>query len=188
MSHPHRPPNVTEYRDGVVPQLVVEGTSGATALQADRGHVYVEWVGQPSPFDSLGIQWLMIGNKLPAKVKRTIRELAANGVRRVDGHTRRIIEQRHIEGLSQDWIWGPRAGKPGARESFIQIMPHRDAELIKASEVGDEFRIIGMIEQDPDRIDQQLEKMLLPDTKVTLGTEKMYRDFRNLEKEMGWRR
>ena len=185
---PHRPPNVVEFREGVVPELVVDGTSGTTALQADNRHVYLEWVGQPSPFDSLGIQWMMIGNKLPRNVKRMIRELAANSIRRVDGHTRRILEQRHIDGLSQDWIWGPKAVKPGVPGSFIQIVPHRDAELIKASDVGDEFRVLGMKEQDGDRVENELEKMLLPDVKVTLGNEQMFRDFRTLEKEMGWRR
>jgi len=187
MSHPHRPPNVVEFREGIVPELVVDGTSGTTALQADKRHVYLEWVGQPSPFDSLGIQWMMIGDKLPRSVKRTIRELASNGIRRVDGHTRRILLQRHIEGLSQDWIWGPRAGNPGAPGSYIQIVPHRDVELIKSSDVADEFRILGMKEQDGDRIENELEKMLLPNTKVTLGDERMYRDFRVLEKAMGWR-
>lgn len=182
----HRPHNVIEFRENIKPELIVDGTSGGQAVQADKRHIYMEWVGQPSPFDSVGIEWLMLTDRIPPKVKRMIREMAAHGIRRVNGHTRRVIEQRHIEGLSQDWIWGPKVGKPGAPGSFIQIVPHRDAELIKASDVADEFRILGMAEQDGDRIEDQLFTMLLPGVKVTLGTEQHYRDFRALERAMGW--
>ncbi len=184
----NRPPEIVEHYESIKPELLVDGTSGTTALQADKAHVYLEWVGQPSPFDSIGIQWMMIGNKLSPKIKRAIREMAAYGVRRVNGSTRRILEQRHIAGLSQDYIWGPNErAKPGTPTSYIQIVTHRDAELIKASDVADEFRILGMKEQDGDRIENEMERLLLPTTKVTLINEQMYRHFTSLEKDMGWR-
>lgn len=178
------------------------------AIEAGDRMVWVEWIGQPSPMRSPTVQRLMIGNKrLPLEKKQAIRFVAANVVVRVDGTTSRTLRSGNgvgqISGLSQDWTWGPgftkkpngrtivwsATGEPG---SYIQRMPYRDADLLKQSICGPEFRILGYAgDTDTEPItvatNEMLQDELFNAAEATrLGPAEPVVVYKQLARKMGW--
>lgn len=119
------------------------------------GHVWVEWVGEPSPLDDPRIELGMATGRFTPDQKRVIRNLSHTRIARVHGHTRTLRRgtgARELPGLSQDWRWGNHArARPGHPRSYCQALPHRDADAIKSSVVGHEFIVHG--EHDGEAVD-----------------------------------
>jgi len=166
------------------------------AVEPERGYVWLEWLGQPTPTDSPTIQSLMLGTKLPLTKKLAVRKIAEKAVRRVDGKTRRIIRRGNgigqIPHLSQDWIFGnSKYARPGTRGAYIQKVPVRDADLIKSSTSGKEFRVIGYAgDTDIEPITATTAALFAdvfqsPEA-VRLGEAEAFRSYRSLKSAMGW--
>lgn len=126
--------------------------SNASLFDADRlpeppqGHVWVEWVGEASALDSPVVRFnLMTGKYTPEQVA-VIRELARVRIARTHRHTRTIRRgngQGQIPSLGVPMVrFGPNAkAGPGQPGSFLQAVPFKAADAIKASECGHEFII-----------------------------------------------
>jgi hypothetical protein len=172
-------------------ETIVDGTSGTEAVQTEPGKVYLEWVGQPSPFDDPTIQFLMLRNRLDKGVKDIIRALARRRIARIDGISRRVVfhgdnDSRAIKGLSQTWTFGPRVTrKPGQPGSYIHLVPNRDADLILGSSMGHEFRVIGLAQSEPDPVLIFGEKIKRNKPEAVLTAPKEYRRINDFHRDMG---
>lgn len=126
--------------------------SNASLIDPDRlpeppaGHVWVEWVGEASALDSPVVRFNLITGKYTPEQEAVIRELARKRIARTHRHSRTIRRgngEGQIPTLGVERVkFGPniraRIGTPG---SFVQAIPHRAADAIKASECGHEFII-----------------------------------------------
>ena len=166
------------------------------AVEPERGYVWLEWIGQPTPTDSPTIQSLMLGDKLPLFKKQAVRLIAEKSIRRVDGKTRRIMRPGNgfgqIPHLSQVWMFGKKKyARPGTLGSYIQKVPVRDADLIKSSSSGKEFRVIGYAgDTDVEPITAATANLFAdvfqtPEA-VRLGEAEAYRSYKSLKSAMGW--
>lgn len=112
------------------------------------GCVLVEYVGDESPFDdpfvSLRIQ---MGQYSPDQVE-IIREMARRAIKPWS-NLKRVIHKGQGNGelrFSRSYQWGhgkatKAPAEPGDPGSFFQLMTNRDADLLKSSEAGYQFRI-----------------------------------------------
>jgi len=177
------------------PDMLAEDGSGK-AVQPETGYVWLEWIGQPSPTISPTVRFLMLRDRLPAIYKKAIRTIAAGAIRRVDGKTSRTIERGNgygqIPGLTQTWTFGPKknAGR-GQRGSYIQKVPNRDADLIKSSPSGKEFRVLGYAGDTDIEPVTAMTNAIIGDvfqTKVAkkLGEAEGFKTYRALSRKMGW--
>lgn len=109
------------------------------------GHVWVEWVGEPSPRDNPAIELGLALKRFTRDQEQMIRRLCRARIARVHGHRRTLRRgngAREIPTLSQDWSWGNHdRARPGHPRSYCQALPFRDADAIKSSAVGHEFII-----------------------------------------------
>lgn len=113
---------------------------------APAGHVWMEWVGEASAMDSPVVRFNMITGRYTQEQMDMIRALAQVRIARVKGHTRTIRRgngEGQIPTLGVEVVrFGPdpfaRPGQPG---SFLQAIPFKAADAVKASECGHEFLI-----------------------------------------------
>jgi hypothetical protein len=121
------------------------------------GYVLVEYVGDESPFDDPYVTLrIQMGKYTPDQVE-VLREMARRAIKPW-AHLRRTITKGggfgEIPGFSRSYVFGhgqrhkPPA-EPGEPGSFYQLMTNRDADLLKSSEAGYQFRIHP---HDPPRI------------------------------------
>lgn len=128
-----------------------------------HGHVWVEWVGEASALDSPVVRYNLISGKYTPEQVHVIRELARRRIARVHRHTTRSIRRGNGEGqiptLGVERVtFGPNAkARPGQPGSFVQAVPFRAADAIKASECGHEFIIHN------ERDGEQQSHLRLPD-------------------------
>jgi hypothetical protein len=148
-------------------------------------HVWVEWVGEASPLDSPVVRYRLLTGQYTAEQQAVIRRLMEVRIARTHRHTRTI---RRGNGLGQiptlgvEFVrFGPdqrkRPGEPGC---FIQAIPFRAADAVKASESGHEF----VIHQERDG--EQQSHLRLPDGTVRIVSEETFQDFRGFRRAMGW--
>lgn len=95
-------------------------------------HVFVEWVGQTSPYQSDTVIALKARGMLEPIHLNILEQAALQCTARVDGFTTRSIGVR--DGLSQTYCWGKLRG------TYIVEMPAHDADRLM-SIAGHEFRI-----------------------------------------------
>lgn len=105
----------------------------------DARTVEVEWIGEPSPIEDPQVAyWLLRAGQAdgytPQQAK-IVRAAARLRTGRFPGHNRELTADR--DGLSQDYVWGPKVG------TYVRRVRFRDAEKIKASRSGHEFRLVG---------------------------------------------
>lgn len=109
------------------------------------GHVWVEWVGEPSPLDNPEIQLGLLENRFTPDQVAVIRDLCRRRIARVHNHSRTIRKGNgpgQIATLSRDWTFGDDQRKrPGHPKSYCKALPFRDADAIKSSSIGHEFII-----------------------------------------------
>lgn len=105
--------------------------------------VEVEWVGERSPLESPLVEYKLARQGMPdgftPHQAAVIRAAAKLRIGRWKGHSREIGVR---DGLSRTYLWGHRV------KTFVRRMPYPDAERLKASASGHEFRIVGH-EPDP---------------------------------------
>ena len=178
------------------PDRLAESGSGK-AVEPEQGFVWLEWIGQPSPSYSPTVRMLMVGKKLSPQKKKVLRDIMERAIVRVDGRTRRIMRRGNgygqIPHLSQDWIWGPKANaKPGQPGSYIQKVPYRDADLLKSSAAGKEWRVLGYAgDTDVEPITAVTNAVLFQDVfsspeAVRLGEGESVSTYQGLKRSMGW--
>ena len=149
------------------------------------GCVWVEWVGEASPLDSPLVRYRMVTNQYTAEQMAVIRRLMQVRIARVHGPTRSI---RRGHGLGQiptlgvELVrFGPdQRARPGQRGSFIQAIPFKAADVVKASESGHEFRIWN------ERDGEQVNHIELPSGSIRITSEEAFRDFGGFRRSMGW--
>jgi hypothetical protein len=171
-------------------ETIVDGTSGTEAVQTERGKVWLEWVGQPSPYDDTTIRYLIATHGLPPKVENMLRLLSQRRIMRIDGVSVRIMPHgdglNAIKGLSQTWRFGKLAYvRPGTPQSYIQLVPNRDADLILGSNVGNEFRVIGLAVTEDDPVLQATARVKRGRAEVRLGKTESFRDQNAFHRAMG---
>lgn len=149
------------------------------------GHVWVEWVGEASPLDSPIVRFNLATGRYNAEQQSVIRRLMQVRIARVHGHTRTL---RRGNGLGQiptlgveAVTFGPneraRAGQPG---SFLQAVPFRAADAIKASVSGHEFVIHN------ERDGEAVSTLTLPDGTIRIVNADTFADLGNFRRAMGW--
>jgi hypothetical protein len=170
-------------------ETIVDGTSGTEAVQTERGKVWLEWVGQPSPYDDVTVRYLIATHGLPQKVENMLRVMSQRRIARIDGVSIRIMPHgdalNAVKGLSQTWRFGKHAhARPGTPQSYIQLVPNRDADLILSSNVGNEFRIIGLTVSEDDPV-LQASSIVKKGREVRLGKSEHFRDQNAFHRAMG---
>lgn len=95
-------------------------------------NVLIEWVGQPSPYNSDVVIALKARGMLDPILLNILEQAALKCIARVDGLTNRSIGVR--DGLSKTYAWGSAPG------TYIVEMPAHDADRLM-SIAGSEFRI-----------------------------------------------
>jgi len=140
------------------------------------GHVWLEWVGEVSPTDNPVVQFNMVTRRYTAEQMDMIRTLARRRIARVENHTRRVFKQGNgygeIPHLSVPaLVFGPSVKvKPGEFGSFIQAVTFRDADTIKGSICGHEFRIWRERDGEPEL------NVNLPNGSITLARPEQFAD------------
>ncbi|MGN6033532.1 MAG: hypothetical protein ACTHQE_17905 [Thermomicrobiales bacterium] len=140
------------------------------------GHVWLEWVGEASPTDNPVVQFNMVLRRYTPEQMDMIRTLARRRIARVENHTRRIFKQGNGYGelphLSVPaLVFGPSVKvKPGEFGSFIQAVTFRDADIIKGSICGHEFRIWREHDGEPEL------NVNLPNGSITLAKPEQFAD------------
>ncbi len=152
---------------------------------APAGHVWVEWVGEPSPLDSPVVQFNLITGKYTADQARVIRRLMAVRIARVHKHTRTIRRGNgagQIPNLGVEFVrfGNDQRRRPGERGSFVQAVPFKAADAIKASECGHEFLIWN------ERDGEQQNAIAIQETGLKIETRDVFGDFGMFRREMGW--
>lgn len=151
-----------------------------------KGCVWVEWVGEISPLHNPVIQYKLITGQLPAEDAEILRSIARLRVARVEGISWRGLHAGNGSGEIPHFtepvvVWGPdRNAKPGAIGSYIQALTHADADKVKSSDVGHQFRIWW--EKDGGGAVQ----FTFPEQTITLGKEQFFRTTPEFHRAMGW--
>jgi hypothetical protein len=103
--------------------------------------VLVEWVGEPSPFDSEMVRALRLRGLLTPIHRLVLEKVALLRRARVDGHTSWTLGPR--DGLSKTYRWG---AKPG---TYVQEVAFADVDrLLEIGRLGicrdlNQFRVVG---------------------------------------------
>lgn len=172
MSWQDRPSNACLVKDGDLPPPPV-------------GHVWVEWVGEASPLDSPVVRHRLMTGRYTREQEAVIRRLMQVRVARVHRHTRTL---RRGNGLGQlpalgvEMVrFGPdervRPGQPG---SFIQAIPFKAADTIKACDSGHEFRIWN------ERDGEQINHIQIVDPTLKVVARDEFREFGGFRRAMDW--
>ena len=82
----------------------------------------IEWIGEPSPFDSELVQALRLRDLLHPIHRLILGKVALLRCARVDGHTSRTLGPR--DGLTKTYRWGHRAG------TYVQEVAFADVDRI----------------------------------------------------------
>lgn len=97
----------------------------------------LEWIGQPSPRDSLLVMALRARGLLFREERDQLERMALRCVRRVDGTTSRTLTKER-DGLGETYRWGPFPG------TYVRSVRFEDADrILSLFETGAEFRVIG---------------------------------------------
>jgi hypothetical protein len=149
------------------------------------GHVWVEWVGEASPLDSPVVRHNLLLGKYSPEQEAVIRRLMEVRIARAHRHTRTVRRGNglgQIPALGVAFVrFGPDQRKrPGQPGSFIQAVPFRAADAVKASEAGHEFVIHN------ERDGEQQSHLRLPDGRIKIVSEQQFADFGGFRRAMGW--
>jgi len=152
---------------------------------APQGCVWVEWVGEASPLDSPVVRFNLAMGRYTAEQEAVIRRLMEVRIARVHRHTRTIRRGNgygQIPTLGVEFVrFGPDQRKrPGEPGSFIQAVPFRAADAIKASESGHEFRIWN------ERDGEQTNHIQVQDGTLKIVSQEAFKDFGGFRRAMGW--
>jgi hypothetical protein len=113
------------------------------------GAVLVEYVGDQSPFDDPFVTLKIQMGKYSADAVAIMREMARRAIKPWP-HLRRTLTKGggkgEFPGFSRSYVFGHGQRhkppvEPGQPGSFFQLMTNRDADLLKSSEAGYQFRI-----------------------------------------------
>lgn len=172
MSWQDRPSNASLFREEQLPP-------------PPPGHVWVEWVGEASPLDSPIVRYNLLMGKYSPEQNAVIRRLAQVRLARVHGHTRTIRRGNgvgQVPTLGVEFVrFGNKANaRPGQPSSFLQAVPFRAADAIKASECGHEFIIWH------ERDGEAISNFRLPEGTLVVVKQDTFHDFDGLRRAMGW--
>lgn len=173
------------------PTAAFDRASNASLVDGERlpappkGRVWVEWVGEPSPMDNPVVRYNLITGKYTRKQEQVIRNLARVRLARVHRHTRTIRRGNgygQIPSLGETLVrFGPdQRRKPGTPGSFIQAVPFKAADAIKASACGHEFVIHN------ERDGEQVSHIAIQETGLKVETREAFSTFTSFRREMGW--
>ncbi|WP_300268718.1 hypothetical protein [Microbacterium sp.] len=146
-----------------------------------QGHVWVEWVGEASALDNPVVRYNMITGKYTREQMEIIREISRRRIARTHRH-RRSIRRGNGEGQIptlgvERVVFGPNIrARPGQRGSFIQAVPFRAADAIKASDCGHEFIIHN------ERDGEQQSKLRLPDGTIRIVRRDTFKNIDQLRR------
>jgi hypothetical protein len=166
--------------------------SNGSLINAERdlplppsGHVWVEWVGEASPLDSPVVRLNLLLGRYSPEQEAVIRRLMEVRIARTHRHTRTIRRGNgygQVPTLTVELVrFGPdQRRRPGQRGSFIQAVPFRAADAIKASDAGHEFVIHN------ERDGEQQSFLHLPNGRISVVNEQTFTDFGGFRRSMGW--
>lgn len=150
-----------------------------------HGCVWVEWVGEASPLDSPVVRFNLATGRYTADQAAVIRRLMQVRLARTKGHTRSLVRGNglgQIPTLGMERVtFGPNPhARPGTSGSFLQAIPFRAADAIKASASGHEFVIHN------ERDGEALSHLHLPDGTLRIVSSDTFADLGNFRRAMGW--
>ena len=119
-------------------------------LAPAHGRLWVEWVGDPDPFDDPEIEHAKLTGRIRGERLSLLERMRLTARIRHDGISiRRMVPLRVLhhggtKGLTEVWEWGPdRWRLPATRGSYIQELTFRDVEALLQSDERHEFRLRG---------------------------------------------
>lgn len=180
-SRPELDPGVPEWARNLRPIY-----DPKTMQPPPKGHVWVEWTGEASPFENPVVQYRSLMGQFTAEQTDMLHALAKLRIARVERKTTRTLRGGNgvgqINGLSVPVVrWGPFENVPaGSRGSFIQALTFADADKVKASASGGEFRIWWERDGEP-RLD-----IVLPGGAVQIVKAENFKHFGEFRRAMGW--
>lgn len=135
-------PSVERHRDELFGTETAPDFTPTEARYVPPKTALVEWVGEPSPFDSEVVRALRFKGLLTPVHRLVLGKVALMRNARIDGHTSRTLGPR--DGLSRVYRWGAKAG------TFVLEVPlGRDLDrILEIGRLGisrdlNEFRVLG---------------------------------------------
>lgn len=151
------------------------------------GTVWIEWTGEPSPYENPTIMYKAVLGQIDAGTREVLDAMDQMRIVRIEGITYRTLRQGNglgeIPHMTEPvYVWGPNhKAAPGQIGSFVQALSNADADRVKSSNVGHEFRV--WCERDGGAV----MPFLIPDGNITLGKEETFQSVKTFSRAMGWR-